>query len=96
MKIVPIAFLFISCIALKNSNSNFYDKVINDFRDDCYFLSIKSENKVTYIVENDDLYYYLQKQKAIDKEQYIKKIKEKLINKSTIEIDNPNSNFIKF
>jgi hypothetical protein len=32
---------------------------------------------------------------AIDKKQYIKKIKEQLIKKSSIAINNPNSNFIK-
>lgn len=40
-------------------------------------------------------FYYLQKQNAVDKEQYQKEIKEKLIKGSSIDILNPNSSFIK-
>ena len=95
MKIFFVFTLLVSCMAMKNSKHNFFDKIINDFRDDSYFIVIKNNDKINYIVENDDLYYYLQKQNTIDKEQYKKEVKAKLINGNVFEIVNPNSNFIK-
>ncbi|GHN02379.1 hypothetical protein WSM22_38680 [Cytophagales bacterium WSM2-2] len=77
------------------TNSTFIDKITSDFRRNSFFISVKAIDGTNYVIENDDLYYFLQKQKSIGKEQYRKEIKEKLIKGSSIEISNPNSNFIK-
>jgi hypothetical protein len=82
-----------------NKDTLFYDKVTNDFDRYSYFLSIQlqsSNGKGRFIIENDDLYNYLQQSRKIDKEQYKKMIKDKLMNRLPLEINNnPTSNFIK-
>ncbi|WP_416803547.1 hypothetical protein [Bacteroides reticulotermitis] len=79
----------------KGTQGAFIDKVLTDFERYSYYISFPMTNGERYIIENDDFFYYLQKQNAVDKEQYQKEIKEKLIKGSSIDILNPNSNFIK-
>ncbi len=94
MKLIMLLILN-SCMVNKGIQKPFIDRVTNDFERYSYFLSIKVGEKVSYIIENDDLYYYVQNIKSIGKEQYQKEIKVKLINGGSFEINNPNSNFIK-
>ncbi|GAE84159.1 hypothetical protein [Bacteroides reticulotermitis] len=79
----------------KGTQGAFIDKVLTDFERYSYYISFPMTNGERYIIENDDFFYYLQKQNAVDKEQYQKEIKEKLIKGSSIDILNPNSSFIK-
>ncbi|MFV0587799.1 MAG: hypothetical protein ACK5NR_11285 [Bacteroides reticulotermitis] len=84
-----------SYMVSKGTQGAFIDKVLTDFERYSYYISFPMTNGERYIIENDDFFYYLQKQNAVDKEQYQKEIKEKLIKGSSIDILNPNSNFIK-
>lgn len=92
-----LALILSSCTM--NKDTLFYDKVTNDFDRYSYFLSIQlqsSNGKDKFIIENDDLYNYLQQSQNIEKVQYKKVIKDKLINRLPLEIsNNPTSNFIK-
>ncbi|MBB4045355.1 hypothetical protein GGR06_003167 [Bacteroides reticulotermitis] len=84
-----------SYMVSKGTQGAFIDKVLTDFERYSYYISFPMTNGERYIIENDDFFYYLQKQNAVDKEQYQKEIKEKLIKGSSIDILNPNSSFIK-
>ncbi|MHC5310116.1 hypothetical protein ACYSNM_08595 [Myroides sp. LJL116] len=82
------------CLVYKGPESTFIDKVLTDFERYSYYVSFSLANGERYIIENDDLFYYFQKQDDFSREQYKKEIKEKLINGYSIEIKNLNSNFI--
>jgi hypothetical protein len=61
-------------IACTNSNSSFYNKILNDFDTTSYFIAadIKSPfYKGRIIIENNNLYLYLYKTKGYDKGKYI-------------------------
>ncbi len=94
---MKVLFLLIlnSCMISKGAQETFLDKVTNDFERYSYHICLKSMNGENYIIENDDFYYYLQNQTGINKEQYKKEVRAKLIDRSAFEIINPNSNFIK-
>lgn len=98
MKII-FALILSSCTM--NKDTSFYQKVINDFDRYSYFISIElhtSNYNGKVIIENDDLYNYLQQTHKIDKEKYKTMIKEKLLNHLSLELSNNNqsqSNFIK-
>lgn len=89
---MKVIFLLIlnSCMVSKGTQGAFLDKITNDFERYSFYIYLKSVKGESYIIENDDLYYYLQKQNAIDKEQYKKEVKAKLIGGSIFEIVNPN------
>jgi len=95
--VMKLFFLLLlnSCMVSKGTQNTFIDKVLTDFERYSYYVSFSMTNGERYIIENDDLFYYLQKQNTFSREQYKKEIKEKLINGSSIEIKNLNSNFIK-
>lgn len=98
MKII-LALILSSCTM--NKDTSFYQKVINDFDRYSYFISIEVHSEKyngKFIIENDDLYSYLQQTQKIDREKYKAIIKEKLINHSSLELSNSTqsqSNFIK-
>ena len=85
MKILLILLLS-SCM---NNTPTFFDKLLNDFDRYSLFISIKI-NSLEYsgrvIIENDDLFYYLNQTQKLDKEQYKKVIKEKLIKDGPLDI----------
>ena len=94
MKLI-FAIILSSCSMNKIT---FFDKVSNDFDRYSYFVSIQMNTtgaKEVFIIENDDLYNYLSQKLKINKEQYKKLLQDKLINNSTLDIENPSSNFIK-
>lgn len=61
-----IIMLIISCCNL-TSNSDFIDKIIDDFDRYSSYISIKTEDNTKYIIENDDLFFCLKKQNSLDK-----------------------------
>jgi hypothetical protein len=73
--LIFIAFLilenpFISCT---NVHSQFFDKVLNDFDTNSYFIALDLKSpyyKGRVIIENNDLFTFLQKTKGFDKEKY--------------------------
>lgn len=88
-------FLLSSCTIGKTTQSSFIDKVLNDFNKYSHFVSIKSIDSNIYVVENDDLYYFLKEKKSFSKKRYRKEIRSKLIAQSSIDIVSPNEDFIK-
>jgi hypothetical protein len=61
---------FFSC---KNINRPFYDKVLNDFDTTSYFIAVDVKSpsyKGRTIIENNNLYLFLQKTKGFSKEKY--------------------------
>lgn len=72
-----------------NNDSVFFDKLLNDFERYSWFISVKI-NSFEYngkaIIENDDLFYFLNQTQKLDREQYRKVIGEKLKNNGTLEI----------
>lgn len=71
-----IILIFVSLVANSQKNNNiFFDKLLNDFSKNSYFILVKSDlqNKSTYyLIENDDLYYFFHETKGLDKTEYQK------------------------
>ena len=58
--------------------NDFYDIILNNFNENSYYLTFKVESSNyngDIVIENDDLYYYLQKSKKISKRKYIEYLK---------------------
>lgn len=90
MRNLFIAFLFAqSCVA---QNQLFQDKVLS-FLDDryCYFLSINISGpnyKGTVIIENDELFYFLNRTQDINETQYLNMMRQILSKKDTLVVGN--------
>lgn len=87
-----ILFLMIMTLVCKSQVFDFYDKVLgfDDCRY-CYFISLDvSSDEYTgkVIIENDDLYIFLNKTKGFEKEQYKKFVKELLVSKKPLILEN--------
>jgi len=85
MKFILIILLS-SCM---QNNSIFYDKVLDDFDGYSWFLRIEVKSPFysgEVIIENAELFYCLNQEKKIDKEQYKKILREKLENHLPIDI----------
>ena len=81
--------------------NDFYDIILNNFNENSYYLTFKVESSNyngDIVIENDDLYYYLQKSKKISKRKYIEYLKKHLENKLPIKLNGDiflTENFIK-
>ena len=74
--IIFITFLILKnpFIACTNTNSPFYNQVLNDFDSTSYFIALKIKSqyyKGPAIIQNNNLYKYLHKTKGLDKGKYI-------------------------
>lgn len=88
MNILMIALLNF-CLIFEIEQSSFIDKIINDFERYSWFLVIEiksSSYNGKIIVENNELFYYLNHSKHLDKEQYKLEIKDKLKHHLPIDI----------
>ncbi len=68
-----LLLFFMLLLSCSKSNRAFYDKVLSDFGTRSYFiaLDIKSDfYKGRVLIENNDLYNFLNKTKGWDKERY--------------------------
>ena len=76
------------------SVSSFYDRLLSDHKRNSWFVCIETkfanEQKII-IIENDDLYYLLDQEKNMTKRDYSIFIKQKLIYKKTLILDNVHS-----
>lgn len=72
----------------------FIERVINDFDLNSSFLSFKIGTD-TYIIENDDLYFYFKDFKKYNERHYKRKIKKILFTNSVLDIDSITPNFFK-
>lgn len=85
-----------------NVNSTFYNKILNDFDTNSYFLALdirSSSYKGHVIITNNNLYLFLHKTKGLNKERYKSLMKAILVHHRALRIDNKNIakwNFIKF
>ncbi len=81
------AVLFYSC---SHGNTAFYNTVLNDFDSSSYYvaLNIKSPDyKGRVIIENDDLYHYLNKTKGLDKIKYHALMQKILMHNRYLRVD---------
>jgi len=84
--LIFMIFIIISC---KNSNSSFYNKVLNDFDTTSYFIAVDIKSpfyKGRTIIENNNLYMYLHKTKGVDKVKYIYFMKRTLSHHRAVKI----------
>lgn len=93
---VNSAYIFILSLALialfygcNNVNNGFYSRVLNDFDSTSYFiaLDIKSPSyRGRAIIENDNLYRFLNKTRGYDKGKYISYMKRILMHNRKLKI----------
>ena len=77
-------------IACTNVNSAFYNKVLNDFDTSSYFIALDIKSpyyKGRAIIENNNLYLFLNKTKRFDKERYKSFMKRILTHHRTLKIE---------
>jgi len=89
-------FFFISC---KNSNSPFYNKVLNDFDTTSYFIAVDIKSpfyKGRTIIENNNLFLYLHTTKGYDKGKYISFMKRTLRHHRALKITDKDIIDLKF
>lgn len=80
--------LFFSC---SKNNSPFYNKVLSDFDSTSYFIALdirSPDYKGRVIIENNDLYSFLNKTKGWDKINYKSRMKKILVHSRVLDIDN--------
>lgn len=90
------AFLLYSC---SHGNTSFYDTVLNDFDSSSYYvaLNIKSPDyKGRVIIENNDLYHYLNKTKGLDKIKYHALMLKILVHNRYLRVDDTDLSKWKF
>lgn len=102
---IPFLIIFIVILA-KNpftactkGNSQFFDKVLSDFDTTSYFiaLDIKAPTyKGRAIIENKDLYLFLNRTKGLDKEKYKTYMTGILSHRRSLKINNKDLLNVKF
>lgn len=84
---ILIASTFLACS--QNHDELFLNKIINDFSRNSYYIVVKvgDENKnIDYLIDNDDLFYYLHQTKGYDKATYQKYLRPILLTNKPILI----------
>lgn len=82
-----LIIMLFSCILLQ---STFQDKILNDFDSNSRFLVVKvksSKYNGSVIIENDNLYVFLNQRYSLDKNQYVTFVKKVLNNNLSIKIN---------
>ena len=80
--------LFSSC---STNNTAFYDKVLSDFDVTSYFIAIDIRSSAyngRVIIENNDLYNFLNKTKGWDRKSYKSGMKKILVHRRVLKINN--------
>ncbi|MNU74913.1 hypothetical protein D3C71_644260 [compost metagenome] len=90
--------IFLAVIASLNVSSDFVSKVLNNFDEKSFFvsISIKLESNdfpQKIVIENDDLYRYLSKQQQLNTKKYTSLISKKLIRNKELKLKSLNSDF---
>ncbi len=90
MKIFLITALLVSNVSI-----SFIEKALNNFDEKSFFISIsvKTKNTNCFVIENDDLFWCLKKEKGFDKEEYVSFMKTLLSNGKTLKLKSINSDF---
>jgi hypothetical protein len=81
------ALLFSSC---STNNNAFYDKVLSDFGVRSYFIALDISSSAyngRVIIENNDLYNFMNKTKGWDKKRYSSGMKKILVRKRVLKIN---------
>lgn len=93
-KILLFSFLLLTVQICFGQSNKFYDTILEYERcRDCYFLSIevaseKYSGKV--VIENVDLFDFLNKTKGFDRKQYKEFVRDLLVNKKKLVLDKSN------
>lgn len=91
MKTLVISSLLISLLS-----SPFIEKAISNFNDKSFFIPVRLKcNNLTkdFVIENDDLYWFLKKSKGFNKEKYASFMKNTLAKDKVIKVDHVDSYF---
>jgi len=93
MKILLSFFIILLLIQLAVAQSDGFYNTILDYENcrDCYFIAVKVESEPyigKVIVENDDLQDFINKTQSLDKSKYKEYIKDILLNKKNIIVEN--------
>jgi hypothetical protein len=94
--IVPFLLLVISCA---DKDPEFFNKMLGDFNKHSYFIAIdirSDEYRGRVIVENNDLYTFLNKTRGWDTQKYKYMIKKIIIHGRTLKIKNTASLSLKY
>jgi hypothetical protein len=86
-------------VACTNGNSQFYNNVLNDFDSTSYFIALDIKSpfyKGRTIIENDNLYHYLQQTRGFDKEKYKSFMKRILNRNKTLKVEEKDIELWKF
>lgn len=87
--ITGLIFMILIITSCKNYNSSFYNKVLNDFDTTSYFIAVDIKSpfyKGRTIIENNNLYMYLNNTKGFDKGKYINFMKRILRHHRALKI----------
>lgn len=89
LKFIIILILTGAFTGCSHYDSTFYDKILNDFDTNSYYVAIDlrcSSFKGRALFENNDLYLLLHKTKGLDKEEYKSFMKRILIHHRILKI----------
>ncbi len=84
---LPVVLLLQSCTT---GNPDFYKKVLNDFDTSSYYVALNLKSpyyKGRVLIENDDLYSFLNKTKGWDKSRYLSKMERILLHRRYLRTD---------
>ena len=82
--------LLILLINVQQSHTPFYNKVLSDYRENSYFVSINIKTKDyqgQIVIPNGVLYRYIKKTKRYDKLKYKSFIRKNIMDDKTIEVN---------
>ena len=88
--IILILVGFLPVLSCSRTDTSFYDKVLSDFSDKSYFIALdikSSAYKGRVIIENNDLYNYLNKTESWDKISYKSKLEKILIHSRKLKVN---------
>ena len=91
MKTYSIILLSVLLLSSCSTNNNaFYDKVLSDFGVTSYFIALDISSSAytgRVIIENNDLYNFMNKTKGWDKKSYGQKMKKILVHRRVLKIN---------
>jgi hypothetical protein len=90
---------FLSLLSCSKTDTSFYDKVLSDFGKNSYFIALDvkaSSYKGRVIIQNNDLYGFLNKTRSWDSASYVTNMEKILIHRKALTIHNTDLSIWKF
>jgi hypothetical protein len=86
-----LALVFVLClISCAEKDTGFYDKVLNDYGKTSYYIALNirsAQYKGKAIIQNNDLYNFINGSTPLDKSSYVTKLKNILLHGKELNID---------